>query len=348
MATRQVTQPHDLSGLSTFGLPATAAEIFRLKSVDQLTDPRLLAADLLILGEGSNTVFLTDWPGTVVLNQITGCEATEMDGSVLVKVGAGESWHGFVRHCLKQGWYGLENLVMIPGSVGAAPIQNIGAYGVELAEFVESVIAWNRLDQRFEHFDKAQCQFGYRDSVFKHTTPSQYLITHVVFRLSRTFQPNTDYASLKEALKKRHLDRSCTPEQLAATVMRLRRHRLPDPARINNVGSFFKNPLISAEQHQQLKTSWPALPSWSVPGSVSGSKEGMHFKISAAWMIEQAGLKGHRIGDAAVYDRHALVLVNLGQATAKDLEALIALITEKVWKKFGVRLEPEPQIIKAS
>lgn len=344
MATGQVTHPHNLSGLSTFGLPATAAELFKLQSTDQLKDPRLLATHLLILGEGSNTVFLTNWPGTVVLNQIKGYEAKSEGDSVLVKVGAGESWHRFVRHCLKQGWYGLENLVMIPGSVGAAPIQNIGAYGVELATFVESVIAWDRFEQRFEHFDQAQCQFGYRDSIFKHTTPSQYVITHVVFRLSRTFQPNTEYASLKDALKKRHLDQSCTPEQLAATVMRLRHHRLPDPARISNVGSFFKNPVISAEQHQQLKEIWPALPSWPVPQS----NQAMRFKISAAWMIEQAGLKGHRIGDAAVYDRHALVLVNLGQATTEDLEALIALITDEVWKKFGVLLEPEPQIIKAS
>ena len=341
MAPAPLAHPNDITELSTFGLPAQAAELFKLTSIDQLQETSLQSKDILILGEGSNTVFLSDWPGTVVLNQIKGCEAKVQGDAVLVKVGAGESWHDFVRHCLKQGWYGLENLVMIPGSVGAAPIQNIGAYGVELADCIESVTAWDRFAQKFEHFDKAQCQFGYRDSVFKHTHPGQYLITHVEFRLSQTFCPHTQYASLKAALVARQLDQACTPEQLAATIMRLRRHRLPDPARIGNAGSFFKNPMVSREQHTELKAKWPMLPSW--PASESGNE---NYKISAAWMIEHVGLKGHRIGDAAVYSHHALVLVNLGQATAEDLEALIGLITRSVWNEFGVRLEPEPQIIK--
>lgn len=349
MATTELIKDADLSALSTFKLPARARHLLMLSSIEDLQHGALSDPNLLVLGGGSNTVFLSDWPGLVVLNQLKGLSIQHQGNEVIVSVGAGESWHHLVRHCLDHGWYGIENLILIPGSVGAAPIQNIGAYGVELSSVVDQVLTWDRLAREFKTFDREACQFAYRDSIFKHVDSSRYLITRVDFRLRTVFDPHTDYPSLKQALSQNsaHNQDNASIQaarELAATIMRLRRHRLPDPKRVANVGSFFKNPIVSPHQLKALVENFPNLPHWPV----TDPNQGEGAKLSAAWMIERLGLKGKQIGDAAVYANHALVLVNQGKATAADLESLIAKITEAVLAEFGVLLVPEPQLIKAS
>lgn len=343
MAELVIQHQADLTALSTFGLTARADCLITLRSLEDLEHLPSSPEPKLILGEGSNTVFLSNWPGTVLLNRLKGIQANVEGDTVELKVAAGESWHALVKLCIRQGWYGLENLIMIPGSVGAAPIQNIGAYGVELASCVQGVTAWDMTAGKFRHFDRSDCSFSYRDSLFKQTPASGLMITEVHFRLSRTFCPQTHYPSLQSALKS--ISSNLTPARLAATIMNLRRHRLPSPSRLANVGSFFKNPSVSATQHQGIKKEHPSLPSWPNAEAINQVNT---FKLSAAWMIEQVGLKGHRIGDAAVYDQHALVLVNLGDASANQLEALIELIQTKVYDRFGVQLEPEPRLIRLS
>lgn len=351
MASDPLIHNADLSAFSTFRLPARADQLLTLSRIEDLEHSALQQPNLMILGGGSNTVFLSDWPGLVVINQLKGLSVRDDGDEVVVSVGAGESWHRLVRHCLDQGWYGIENLVLIPGSVGGAPIQNIGAYGVELSSVIEQVVCWDRLSKAFKTFSPEACQFAYRDSVFKHLPDHRYLITQVDLRLSKVFAPQAQYPSLKQALAQRlnqktagdNLDDMTSARSLAATIMRLRRHRLPDPNRIANVGSFFKNPIVSSEQAATLSASFPELPYWSV----SDPNEGQGAKLSAAWMIEHLGFKSRHIGDAAVYANHALVLVNRGHATADDLEALISEITEAVSNAFGVRLVPEPQLVRA-
>ncbi len=346
----------DLSALSTFRLPARADQLLSLSSLEDLEHSALLDPNLVILGGGSNTVFLSDWPGLVVINQLKGLSVRDEGDEVVISVGAGESWHGLVRHCLDQGWYGIENLILIPGSVGGAPIQNIGAYGVEISSVIEQVICWDRVTRALKPFSPEACQFAYRDSVFKHMPDHRYLITQVDLRLSKTFTPQANYPSLKQALAQQSsrqvtagdvtaddLEATASARVLAATIMRLRRHRLPDPNRIANVGSFFKNPIVTFEQAKTLAATFPQLPQWPV----SDPSRGQGVKLSAAWMIEHLGFKGKQIGDAAVYTHHALVLINQGHASADDLEALISEITESVSNAFGVSLVPEPQLIKA-
>lgn len=331
----------DLTELNTFRLPATAEHLLYLNTLEDLACEALGAEDLLILGGGSNTLFLADWPGTVVVNALKGLSANVEDTQVMVRVGAGENWHQLVKHCLDQGWYGLENLIMIPGSVGAAPIQNIGAYGVELASSIHQVTAWDRQAGCFVEFDQSACAFGYRDSFFKHTIPSRFIITEVSFQLSTQFSAHTTYPSLQQALEAKHGSLQCDPKTLAATIMELRSQRLPDPSKIPNVGSFFKNPIVSAETYNNLHKEFPTLPGWAMPEQ----GHGLQYKLSAAWMIDALGFKGQRIGDAGVYAEHALVLVNLGHATADQLMALARKIKQAVKERFGVELMPEPQII---
>jgi len=340
----------DLSAFSTFKLPARADQLLTVSRIEDLEHSALLDPNLVILGGGSNTVFLSDWPGLIVINQLRGLSVRDEGDQVVVSAGAGESWHRLVRHCLDQGWYGIENLIFIPGSVGGAPVQNIGAYGVEISSAIEQVVCWDRLSQAFKTFSPEACQFAYRDSVFRHQSDQRYFITQVDLRLSKVFTPQAQYPSLKHALAwnasrkdtDADLDAMASARSLAATIMRLRRHRLPDPNRIANVGSFFKNPIVTFEQAKTLAVAFPDLPQW--PMSDPNQRQGV--KLSAAWMIEHLGFKGKQIGDAAVYANHALVLINRGHATADDLEALISEITDGVSNRFGVRLAPEPQLVR--
>lgn len=325
----------DLAPLSSFRLPARAGRLVHLQQLEQLP---MLTADpsMLVLGGGSNTVFMGDWPGTVLLNRLRGIEVSALDDEVCVRAAAGESWHGLVRWCIDRGLHGLENLILIPGSVGAAPMQNIGAYGVELADVLHSLSAWDWQQGRMVEIAAAEAGLAYRDSRFKSGDRGRFLITAVSLRLSRRFQPQLRYQSLVDALKA-HGQVQPDPRQLAAAVMRLRRHRLPDPARLPNAGSFFKNPVLDAAQATALLAEHPRLPHWpQADGTV---------KLAAGWMIEQLGWRGRRIGDAGVYQNHALVLVNHGRATAQQLRELIDAITGSVAATFGVDLEVEPNLI---
>ena len=332
-----ITHDADLSGLSTFKLPARARELVELTAPDQLAALPASELPLLVLGGGSNTIFLDDWPGRILLNRLTGLQIQRLDEEhSLVHAGAGESWHRLVMNCIARGLHGLENLAMIPGSVGAAPIQNIGAYGVELSDVLDSVLAWDWQQSRTVRLSAADCRLSYRDSRFKSTDRDRFLILSISLRLSHCFAPNTGYDSLADALAKRHLERP-NPRQLAATVMRLRRHRLPDPARLANAGSFFKNPVLPAETASALLDDFPRLPHWPMPDG--------QVKLAAGWMIERLGFRGYRIGDAGVYNNHALVLVNHGQATADQLLELIEHIQAAVGDEYDVELEPEPMLI---
>lgn len=338
MHTPEIFRNADLSGLSTFGLPASAAELAVLDSAEQIAALPPAINGELILGGGSNTVFAGNYPGRVLLNRLQGVSFHEKSEEVLVTAGGGENWHRLVRQCVDAGVHGLENLAMIPGSVGAAPMQNIGAYGVELADVFNHLTAWDRRQQVFVQLDRRHCAFGYRDSRFKSVDRDRFLITSVTLRLSRRFRPKTGYASLDEALQGAGIDQP-TPRQLTATVMRLRRHRLPDPARLANAGSFFKNPVVSTETARSVLDEHPDLPNWSMHDGT--------IKLGAGRMIELLGWRGKSVGEVGVYANHALVLVNHGQATASDLLQLIEAITASVEKEFGIRLEPEPLLVGA-
>ncbi|WP_329743515.1 UDP-N-acetylmuramate dehydrogenase [Dyella sp. A6] len=305
------------------------------KLPELLAYPAVRNGQVLVLGEGSNVLFVSDYPGTVVAMATQGVQV-EADGEqARIAVAAGERWDDFVRWTLGQGYAGLENLILIPGTVGAAPIQNIGAYGTEVAEFIESVEAWDTREQRVAVLDSAACAFAYRDSVFKRE-PGRYIVTAVRFVLPRQRELRLDYAGIGDELARMGVAKPA-PFHVAEAVVRLRSRKLPDPAVIGNAGSFFKNPVIPAAQAEALKRKHPALPLWPQSGDVG--------KVSAAWLIETAGFKGLREGDAGISNRHALVLVNHGKASGAELWALAQKVIAGVDAAFGIRLEPEPRII---
>ncbi len=314
------------------------AEIRDASKLPQLLDfPAVRHSRLLVLGEGSNLLFTGDFDGTVLAMETRGVQVESDGDSARIAVAAGERWDDFVRWTLGQGYAGLENLILIPGTVGAAPIQNIGAYGSEVAEFVESVEAWDTREHRVVTLDHATCAFAYRDSLFKHE-PGRYIVTAVRFMLPRSRPLRTDYAGISEELARMGVDKPA-PFHVAEAVVRLRTRKLPDPAVIGNAGSFFKNPIVDAALADALKREHPGLAAWPQPDG--------RCKVSAAWMIEAAGFKGVREGDAGISSRHALVLVNHGHATGPQLWALAQRVMHGVRDRFGVQLEPEPVVIGA-
>lgn len=312
------------------------AEIHDASKLTELLDfPAVRGGKLLVLGEGSNMLFTGDVDATVLAMATRGVQV-EQDGEVArIAVAAGERWDDFVRWTLGQGFAGLENLILIPGTVGAAPIQNIGAYGTEVAEFIESVEAWDTKEQRVAVLDRAACAFAYRDSVFKHE-PGRYIVTAVRFALPRSRELRLDYAGIRDELARMGIAKPA-PFHVAEAVVHLRTKKLPDPAVIGNAGSFFKNPIVDASLGEALKREHPELVSWV-------SSDG-RWKLSAAWLIETSGFKGMRDGDAGISNRHSLVLVNHGRATGAELWAFAQKVIEGVRSKFGVRLEPEPVVV---
>jgi UDP-N-acetylmuramate dehydrogenase len=305
------------------------------KLPELLNFPAVRQGKLLVLGEGSNMLFTGDFDGTVLAMATRGVQV-EQDGDIArIAVAAGERWDDFVRWTLGQGFAGLENLILIPGTVGAAPIQNIGAYGTEVAEFVESVEAWDTQAQRVAILDRTACSFAYRDSVFKHL-PGRYIVTAVRFALPRSRELRLDYAGIREELARMGVDKPA-PFHVAEAVVHLRTKKLPDPAVIGNAGSFFKNPIVDASLGEAVKREHPELVSWI-------GADG-RWKLSAAWLIEQSGFKGERDGDAGISNRHALVLVNHGRASGAELWAFAQKVIEGVRAKFGVALEPEPVVV---
>jgi len=344
-----LTENASLATRNTLRVAARAkllAEIRDAGKLPELLDfPAIRNDRLLVLGEGSNVLFTGDFDGTVLVMATRGVHVetlatsgvqVESDGDeARIAVAAGERWDDFVRWTLGQGYAGLENLILIPGTVGAAPIQNIGAYGCEVAEFIESVEAWDIRERRVVTLDHATCAFAYRDSLFKHE-PGRYIVTAVRFVLPRSRALRTDYAGINEQLARMGVDKPA-PFHVAEAVVHLRTSKLPDPAVIGNAGSFFKNPIVDATLAEQLKRDHPDIPAWPQPGG--------RCKLSAAWLIETAGFKGIREGDAGISHRHALVLVNHGKATGPELWALAQRVMLGVHSRYGVTLEPEPQVI---
>jgi UDP-N-acetylmuramate dehydrogenase len=329
-----------LIAFNTLAVEVSAAYFSAVDSVDALRDllHHTPSDNILILGGGSNLVFTQDYDGLVILNQIMGIEVLQEDqNEVLVKVGAGQNWDQWVAYSIEQGWFGLENLSLIPGSVGAAPIQNIGAYGVELKDCLQRVETVEIATQQVCCFDLAACRMGYRDSAFKREFKGRYAITAVVMKLSKKPQLHLGYGEISQCMQSLGLDASClSAAQLRDIIVRIRRAKLPDPSRLPNVGSFFKNPVVSSMAYQKTLEQYPDIVAYPMQDG--------RVKLAAGWLIDRLGWKGRQQGQASVHERQALVLINHG-GSSNDLLRLAESIQMDVRTHFGVNLEVEPNII---
>jgi UDP-N-acetylmuramate dehydrogenase len=326
---------------NSFGIDAKAGAYLRVEAAAMLAQvrqhPYWAHQPRLILGGGSNLLLTADFDGLVLHLCTEGIELVGDDAdATYVRVAAGENWHRFVQWSLRQGLGGLENLSLIPGSVGAAPIQNIGAYGVELSRCFHQLSAFDFDTGEIFTLDKAACAFGYRDSVFKHQWRGRAAILDVTFAFPKRWQPVTVYAELAQQLMNSGIA-APGPQDISDAVIAIRRRKLPDPAQLGNAGSFFKNPLVSAALLDTLQKRHPQLVSYpQADGSI---------KLAAGWLIDQCGWKGRQLGAAGVYEKQALVLVNRGGASGADVVRLATAIEADVWARFGVRLEPEPVFV---
>ncbi len=322
------------------GIAAKARYFCSVQSVKELqnllADPRFQDTPKFMIGGGSNVLFINDFEGLVIHIDIKGITVDqEDDEGVILNVGAGENWHELVLHCVNKGWGGIENLSLIPGSVGAAPIQNIGAYGVELEEVFESLEAVELKTGQLKSFNKEECRFGYRDSIFKNELKGLFVITGVKLKLQKSPDVNTSYRALSEKLEEKGI-KNASIKDISEAVIEIRQSKLPDPAEIGNTGSFFKNPVISKEQFEELQSTYPDIPSYPA---------GEKVKIPAAWLIDQCGWKGKRFSDAGVHKMQALVIVNYGNATGEEIWDLAQKIQASVKEQFGVSLTPEVNIV---
>lgn len=330
-----------LRDFNTFGVDARAAALARVGSVEALRAAlawaRERALPVLVLGGGSNLLLTRDFEGLAIRIEIPGLElAGETESARLVRVGAGESWHATVQRLVDMGWGGLENLALIPGSVGASPIQNIGAYGLEVAERIHAVETLDLETGELQTVSAADCDFGYRDSRFKREWAGRRVVTAVTLACPKDWAPVTGYAELAAELAARGIE-APSPRAVFDAVVTIRRRKLPDPALIGNAGSFFKNPIVSREQRHNLVAHHPSLVSYPLAGG--------RYKLAAGWLIEAAGLKGATRGAAGVFERQALVLVNHGGATGAQILQLAREVQDTVQARFGVTLEPEPVIV---
>lgn len=337
-----IQQNIDLSPFNTFGIHARARYFSAIHSLEDLStllqDPRYKSVPKLILGGGSNILFTQDFDGLVIKNEIIGIETVSEDADhIWLKVGAGQNWHEFVLYCVAHGLGGVENLSLIPGTVGAAPIQNIGAYGVELKDVFHELEAVRLADGEIEVFNADSCQFGYRESVFKSIYKNQFVITSVTLRLDKNPVFNTSYDALQKTLKEKNVTQ-LSLKDISDAVIQIRRSKLPDPKEIGNAGSFFKNPIIPEAQFIELKKQFPNVAHFATESSE-------FTKISAGWLIEQCGWKGRRIGEVGVYDKQALVIVNYGAGTGAEIQNLVKQIQKSVFDKFDVNLTPEVNLI---
>ncbi|KPC49428.1 UDP-N-acetylmuramate dehydrogenase [Amantichitinum ursilacus] len=327
----------DLTALNTLGLHAQADFLYRLRGPDDLlalqADPALSALPRYVLGGGSNLVLPARVPGVVLKVEVPGREIIAEDAdAIYVRAGGGENWHDFVQWTLAHGLAGLENLALIPGTVGAAPIQNIGAYGVEVKDTLHAVHALDLVSGAPRVFHRDECAFAYRDSVFKQAEAGRWVIVAVEFRLPKVPTLHTGYGDIERELAT--LGLAATPQNVAQAVISVRRKKLPDPAQIGNAGSFFKNPIVPVALRDGLLPQWPELVSYP-------AGEGK-AKLAAGWLIERAGWKGKRIGPVGMYEKQALVLVNHGGAMRDDVNAVVAQVQRDVYDRFGVQLEAEP------
>ena len=335
----QVQQNYSLKKYNTFGVEASAKYFGAFTTIDdlQLLLKEYSEQSTLVLGGGSNLLFTKNYDGLVLKNEIRGINTVHEDEDhIYVKVGAGEIWHQFVMHCIKNNFSGVENLSLIPGNIGASPMQNIGAYGVEIKDVFHSLEAFHLQEQRILNFTLNDCGFGYRDSVFKKRYKDQFAILTVTFRLNKKPQYNISYGAIKEELEKMGV-KDLSIQSISQAVINIRSSKLPDPNVIGNAGSFFKNPEITQHELHELK-----LVNANVPYYAAGNS---HFKIPAAWLIEQCGWKGFRRGDAGCHEKQALVLVNYGNAKGKEILDLSEEIKKSVQDKFALILETEVNII---
>lgn len=324
---------------NTFGMAVSAALFFEYDTVEEL-QAFLLSGELarhdrfIHIGAGSNLLFEGDYKGVVMHSAIRTLEVMqETDEYVLVRVGSGYVWDDFVAHCVVQGWAGVENLSAIPGEVGASAVQNIGAYGVEVRDVIVNVETLAQ-DGTARTFTNAECCYGYRDSIFKRDLRGKHIVTHVVYRLEKTPTYRLDYGDLRSRVE------ACgepTLKSVRDAVTAIRDSKLPDPHVLGNAGSFFTNPVIPRAQYETLKVQYPTMPSYPIDEE--------HVKVPAGWLIDSAGWKGRALGRAAVHDRQALVLVNLGGATGKEVMALAERVCQEVMQRYGIRITPEVNFI---
>lgn len=331
-----------LKAYNSFGLDVRARLFASFNNMDALQEMlehynELPYMPLLILGGGSNILFTRDVDGLVLKNDLRGIELIDEDKDFYyVKAMAGENWHQFVLHCIEKGYAGLENLSLIPGNVGASPMQNIGAYGVEIKDVFHSLEAWHINEKHREIFYMKDCEFGYRESVFKEKYRNRFIITSVTYRLRKQPQFQTSYGAIEQELEKMKVA-ELSIKAISDAVIRIRQSKLPDPAIVGNAGSFFKNPTISIGRFQNLQEKFPAIVGYPVNET--------RVKLAAAWLIEQCGWKGYRKGDAGCHEKQALVLVNYGNATGADIFKLSNEIMQSVFEKFGIHLEREVNIV---
>jgi UDP-N-acetylmuramate dehydrogenase len=327
-----------LRAFNTFGVEASARAFLKISSVDMLLavqrEAELTAMPRLILGGGSNILLTQDFPGLVLHMALKGIEIVGEDADfTYVRAAAGENWHQFVQWTLVHGLGGLENLSLIPGSVGAAPIQNIGAYGIEIRDRFHALTLFDFATGETVTLDKSACAFGYRDSVFKHAMRDRAVVLDVTFALPKQWQAAIRYADVTQELAARKITEP-TAQQISDAVIAIRTRKLPDPAVIGNAGSFFKNPVVTVAQRDMLVARYPALVNYAQPDG--------NVKLAAGWLIDQCGWKGKTAGAAGVYENQALVLVNRGGATGHDIAQLAQAIQADVAQRFNVLLEPEP------
>jgi UDP-N-acetylmuramate dehydrogenase len=333
-----ITKNISLQSLHTFGFEVRANAFAEFEDVTDLKELlNKYPSNHFILGGGSNICFTEDYEGLVALNKIKGRQFDVIDDHVIVTGGAGENWHEFVLWTLENNWGGLENMSLIPGTLGAAPIQNIGAYGVELKDVFVELSALNKETLEVEVFDKDQCEFGYRDSFFKNEGKNKYVILNVTFKLSLPpHQLNTSYGAIQTVLDQKHISNPGIRD-VSNAVIEIRQSKLPDPAVIGNAGSFFKNPVIDASILNDLLENYPAMPQFKqVDGTV---------KIPAGWLIEQCGWKGKRIGSVGCHKDQALVLVHFGGGSGKEILQLAQDIQASVEEKFGITIHPEVNVL---
>jgi len=340
----QVQENFSLKKLNTFGIDVSAKYFATFSTVDEINEllefKQLSTINYqpstLILGGGSNILFTKNFDGLVLKNQIKGIEIiNEDDDYVYVKAGAGENWHQFVLYCITNNLAGVENLSLIPGNVGASPMQNIGAYGVEIKDVFYSLNAFHLKENIIQTFNAGDCEFGYRESVFKKKFKNQFVITHVIFRLNKKPNFNTSYGAIAQELEKMAV-KEMNIKSISDAIINIRTSKLPNPEEIGNAGSFFKNPEITHQAFVILHQQFAEIIAYNLPNG--------NVKLAAGWLIEQCGFKGYRKGDAGCHAKQALVLVNYGSAKGDDIYSLSETIIESVKEKFGVALEREVNI----
>jgi UDP-N-acetylmuramate dehydrogenase len=330
-----------LKPFNTFGIEAKAKFFAEISSVEELQEilqgTDYQSVERLVLGGGSNLLLTKDFDGLVIKMAIKGFEVVkENDENIWIKSGAGVVWHDLVMHCVNQNYAGMENLSLIPGTVGAAPMQNIGAYGIEIKEVFEELEALEIATGQTKIFDKQTCNFGYRESIFKHEAKGKFIILNVTFKLNKKPSFHIEYGAIKDTLSEMQVN-DLTIKAISDAVIHIRQSKLPNPAEIGNAGSFFKNPEISKEQFEALKAQFPSIPSYPVNENT--------IKVPAGWLIEQAGWKGQRFGNVGVHAKQALVLVNYGGGKGDEIKDLSKKIQASIDEKFGIRLSAEVNFV---